>query len=121
MRNIFTRVLLLFVVSSFLMASSCDAESPDKSADAKQAEQTKQALSNASAEIGMPAIVNYTELKNFKWILELRDQANLITYTYMHDEMHGAVGQFVGKSIGYGIPAATQFTNPERIVVNSSQ
>jgi hypothetical protein len=65
--------------------------------------------------------VNFTELKQFKQILELRDQANLITHTYLSNEMTGEIGQYLGKSIGFGIPAATQFTNPERIVEQFGQ
>jgi hypothetical protein len=107
------KFLMVFVVASFLMASSCQ---PQATADSKQAAQTMQALNNAAAEIGMPAIHRYTELKQFKQILELRDQANLITHTYLMNEMTGEIGQYLGKSIGYGIPAATQFTNPVRTV-----
>lgn len=113
MRKMFVKLVMLFVVSSVLMASSCDMQN-EPSADKKQAAQTRQALNNAASEVGMPAIVNFNELKLFKWILELRDNTNLVTYTYLHNEMDGSVGQYLGQSIGFGIPAATQFTNPER-------
>jgi len=98
------------------MASGCNDDKVSNSTDQKQAKQTEQALSEAQRQVGFPAIINYQELKNFKLILEARDQENLITYTYLVNEMNGKIGQFLGKSYGYGIPAATQFTNPNKIV-----
>lgn len=83
------------------------------SADEVQAKKTEESLKEANNQIGMPAIVNFQERKLFKQILELRDQEQLITYCYLMNEMNGTVGQFLGKGVGYGIPAATQFTNPE--------
>ena len=71
---------------------------------------------DCSSQIGMPAIVNFQERKLFKQIIELRDSEDLITYCYFFNEIEGKVGQFLGKGIGYGIPAATQFTNPNKIV-----
>ena len=118
-KSIFSKLLMLFVLSGFLMAATCTDSEP--SADKKQAQQTKQQLAEATAQVGMPAIVNWTELKQFKQILELRDQANLITHTYLMNEMTGEIGQYLGKSIGFGIPAATQFTNPTRRDWTSSQ
>ena len=67
----------------------------------------------------MPAIVNFQERKLMKMILELRDQENLVTYCYLVSEMTGEIGQFLGKGIGFGIPAATQFTNPEKVYQGS--
>ena len=62
----------------------------------------------------MPAIKNFRERKLYKDILELRDQEGLTTYTYLYNEMQGKL-VFLGESIGYGIPYATQFTNPQKI------
>jgi hypothetical protein len=117
MRNSFFKVFTLLSLLIILSSSSCDLEPPKETSDSKQSAQTEQALSNATSEIGMPAIINYTELKNFKWILELRDQSNLITHTYLMNEMTGELGAYLGKSIGFGIPAATQFTNPEKLKI----
>jgi hypothetical protein len=50
----------------------------------------------------------------------LRDQTGLVTYTYLWNEMQGKK-VFLCNSIGYGIPYATQFTNPEKIVERLSQ
>lgn len=92
--------------------SSCKGRS--QTADEVQKRQTEQSLREANKQIGMPSIVNFQERKLFKQILELRDKENLITYCYLANEMKGTVGQFLGKGIGYGIPASTQFTNPSK-------
>lgn len=44
----------------------------------------------------------------------MRDQANLVTYTYIVAENTGKL-IFLGKTIGYGIPYATQYTNPSKV------
>jgi len=95
---------------------SCDDMRKRKTptADKVQQQQTEESLNEANRQIGMPAIVNFQERKLFKQILELRDQEKLITYCYLMNEINGTIGQFLGKGIGYGIPAATQFTNPTK-------
>jgi hypothetical protein len=118
MKNL--KMKLLMIVCGFLLinATSCDTT---PSADKIQAEQTEQSLSEANKQIGMPAIVNFQERKLVKMIFELRDQEDLITYCYLVNELKGEIGQFLGKGIGFGIPAATQFTNPEKIARSFSQ
>jgi len=118
-KNVFMKLVMLFMLANVLMASSCLTET--QTADKQQAAKSRAVLNEAAAEVGFPAIQNFTELKQFKQILELRDQANLVTYTYMENAMDGSIGQFLGKSIGFGIPAATQFTNPQRRDWSSSQ
>lgn len=112
------RLFYFLAIIILLSSGSCETK---PSADKIQAEQTEQQLLEANKQIGMPSIVNYQERKLFKQILELRDSENLITYTYLANELKGSVGQFLGKSIGYGIPAATQFTNPEKRDWSASQ
>lgn len=60
----------------------------------------------------MPNIKNFRERKLLKEIIELRDQDGLVTYTYIVADQTGKL-VFLCNSFGYGIPAATQFTNPE--------
>lgn len=67
-----------------------------------------------NAQVGMPAILNFREKRELKDILELRDQANLVTYTYTEAAMTGKL-VYQGESIGYGIPASTQYTNPQKL------
>ena len=109
------KLLMLLCLSMILMSASCETQ---PSADEIQKVQTEQSLGEANKQIGMPAIVNFQEKKLFKQIIELRDTENLITYCYLMNEMNGTVGQFLGKGIGYGIPAATQYTNPQYIAEN---
>jgi hypothetical protein len=59
----------------------------------------------------MPDIVNFTERRLARDILELRDQESLSTYTYFVN-LEGKL-IFLGESIGYGLPYSVQFTNPE--------
>ena len=100
----------------FLMADSCTPSSDDIQREAQE-----KSLKEATAQIPMPAIVNFRERKLLKYILELRDQEGLVTYTYLENLTpgvvpgHTALGgklTFVGESIGYGIPYATEYTNP---------
>jgi hypothetical protein len=63
-------------------------------------------------------VKNFRERKLLKEIIELRDQEDLVTYTYIVAEQTGKL-IFLGESIGYGVPAATQFTNPQKIVRSS--
>jgi hypothetical protein len=68
----------------------------------------------------MPAIKNFQERKMMKMILELRDQENLVCYAYIVPEMSGKP-VFLGKCIGYGLPYATQYTNPMKTYSRYSQ
>lgn len=80
-------------------------------ADKRQAVETEKRLLEASKNVGMPDIVNFTELRLARDILELRDQESLSTYTYLVS-LEGKL-VFLGESIGYGLPYSVQFTNPE--------
>lgn len=110
-------ILLLICVTLLMSSTNCESK---PTADQVQTRKTEQSLSEANKQIGMPAIQNFQERKLFKQILELRDSEDLITYCYLMNQMTGKVGEFIGKGIGYGIPAATQFTNPEKIGRHSS-
>lgn len=85
-----------------------------KNSDEVQRAQLETMLKEATSQVGMPAIQNFRERKILKDILELRDQDGLVTYTYVFNELNGHL-VFLGESIGYGIPCATQFTNPEKL------
>jgi hypothetical protein len=78
-------------------------------------EQQEILLKEAAAQTGMPAIANFRERKLLKDIIELRDQNGLVTYTYVWNEFNGKM-VFFCDSIGYGIPYATQYTSPEKMV-----
>lgn len=116
MKRLFTAVpalLLLFLVCS---AETCD----DTSSDGIQSAQQETLLQQGTQQVGMPSIANFTERRLLKDILELRDQASLTTYTYVWPEL-SKEPIFLCNSIGYGIPYATQFTNPQKIVSRGTQ
>jgi hypothetical protein len=103
------RILAIVAIALFLCA--CDGRPPtsDQIANEKQEQLSRQAVQ----EVGMPAIVNFQEKRVLKQILELRD-TKLSTVTYTQDlqaHLHKLCD-----SIGYGIPYATQYTNPQRVV-----
>lgn len=101
---------ILFVMAVVGMLTAC-GQRPDPSSqqleERKQEEMQKQGI-NA---VGMPAIVNYSEKRMMKDILELRDKMQP-TITYLV----GTNNQLtkVCDSVGYGLPYATQFTNPQK-------
>jgi hypothetical protein len=59
----------------------------------------------------MPAIHNFAEKRMMKDILEMRDQ-NTVTYTYLVG-MNNQLTKFCD-SVGFGLPYATQYTNPQK-------
>jgi hypothetical protein len=108
----------------FLMADSCAPTSDDI-----QRRQQETHLKEGTAQTGLPAIVNFRERKLLKYIYELRDQDGLVTYTYLENLTpgvvpgHTALGgklTYVGESIGYGIPYATQYTNPQKPITEAT-
>lgn len=109
MRNFF---LLLVVVLLSMSLPACMVH--QDSSDDIQKKQSELLLKEASAQTGMPAIKNFRERKIMKDILELRDQDGLITYTYVWNEFNGKK-VFFCESVGYAIPYATQYTNPQKI------
>lgn len=85
-------------------------ESPNSS-DQIQRQQQEQLSKQAVRSVGMPAIVNFQEKRMLKMILELRDtEIKTITYT---QDMEGVLHKLCD-SIGYGVPYATQYTNPQK-------
>lgn len=104
-------ILAVSIVTTIVGCGSAPA-SPQAS-DVVQRRQNEKLLQEATAQTGMPAITNFRERKMLKEIIELRDQTGLATYTYVVNEMQGKL-MFLGESIGYGIPAATQYTNPQK-------
>lgn len=104
------RFLTLGMVCVVGVLTGCDNQ---PTADAIQQKEQERILQEGTAQVGMPAIKNFRERKILKDILELRDQDSLVTYTYLISEVDGKLIYF-GETIGYGIPYATEFTNPEK-------
>lgn len=97
-----------------LALAACGPPSSDEIQNKKQEELTKQSVQS----VGIPAINNFQEKRILKDILELRDNPKFNTYTYSED-MNGRL-HLRCNSIGYGIPYATQYTNPQKIEYSSS-
>jgi hypothetical protein len=109
------KAIILMLGILVLFMASCDVE-VKPSSDSELQKKTEAVLQEANREVGIPAIVNFQEKKNLKWIYELCDQEDLICYAYLFNEMQGTVGQYLGECIGYGIPYSTQFSNPEKLI-----
>jgi hypothetical protein len=118
----------LLIVAILALTGCNDEKKP--TADDVQTRQQETLLQEGNAQIGMPAIKNFRERKMLKDILELRDQADFVTYTYLENEyphiVHGKTAlagklTFFGQSIGYAIPYATQFTAPQKPDLHSGE
>jgi len=116
-------ILILSVICSFLLVAGC--ETYQASSDQKQSEQQERILQEGTSQVGMPAIKNFRERKIVKQLLEMRDQSNLVTYSYVENTIPTVVrgytalgGKFtyLGVTIGYGTTYATQFTSPQKVV-----
>lgn len=105
--------LTLLVVTIFVLLTltACGPMPDTRTSDQKQRDQQEQILQEGTAQTGMPNIKNFRERKLLKDILEMRDQNGLVTYTYLFSEQTAKVC-FLGNTVGYGIPYATQYTNP---------
>lgn len=106
----------VFLLVGLLLTVSCQMEVSKKqaSSDEVQKRQTEKMLVEANKQVGMPTIINFTEKKQAKRILELRDKENLIMHAYLFSEMTGKL-IYLGKCIGYGLPYSTQFSNPNKL------
>ena len=103
-----TRILTLLVVALGLVLGGCFT--PD--ADDRQAMASERVQKQGVAEVGLPSITNFREMKMAKDIYERRDKA-ITTYTYVLNEVTGKF-TFLGDSVGYGLPYAASFTSPEK-------
>lgn len=110
-------VALLCIMSFFIFQSdSCDTPSADRQEQIRQEQSQKQAI----AQTGEPSIINFTERKRVRENYEKRDDPNLICYAYLYSEQTGRY-TFFGKCLGYGIPYAVQYSNPEKWVDGTAQ
>lgn len=116
MRNFRIFIVLFVIIATFLSACA-----PPQTAEDKKREQQNEILQEGAAKVGMPGIINFREAKALRMIQELCDH-EIITYTYMENMIptfvHGrtALGGklvYLGETIGYPIPYATQLTAPE--------
>lgn len=97
---------LMMILPLVLSLAGCDETTTQKEASLQN-----QILTQSNNSVGMPAIINFQEKRMMKQIIELRD-TTISTVTYIVD-MNGKLHK-VCDSVGYGLPYATQFTNPQR-------
>lgn len=92
-----------------VLLTGCDERSE---MDKRETEAQEKITAEAGRQTGMPNIVNFQEKKLVKRLYELRDRADLVTYTYIVD-LNGHL-HFLTRSVGFGIPYAAQFSNPQK-------
>jgi hypothetical protein len=102
---------LLLVVPLVALLTAC-LETPPTSGQIERKKQEELSLQGVQ-QVGMPAIVNFAEKRMMKDILELRDK-NVATTTYLVGMNNNLTK--ICDSIGYGLPYATQYTNPQKPV-----
>lgn len=107
-KKIATLILSVVCVTGVLFTGCEDMQSTDD----KQAQQTEVLQKQAAQKLGMPNITNFYEKKTLKRIMEDCDNSNLITYAYIYNTMTGKF-EYLGQTIGYGIPYGTEYTNPQ--------
>lgn len=107
---------IIILLSAILFFTSCDYA---PNSDDQLASKTEQSMNEANAELGMPAITNYQEKKLLKSIYELRDNDKLINYAYLFSQQTGKL-IFIGKCLGYGLPYATQYSNPQKYIAGKT-
>jgi hypothetical protein len=106
---------ILLLSSTSAKAGFFDSTMPAvNKADVEQAQKTKQLNEEANRQLGMPAIINFQEKRMMKQLYELRD-TEISTQTYIVNSMKGCL-VYLGQSVGYGLPYATQYSNPQRIM-----
>jgi hypothetical protein len=104
----------LIALAAALTLAACD-EPRLKTSDQKMNAAQEQLANEAVMAVGMPAIVNWQEKRMAKSILEARDKT-IATTTYIVAENSGQLLKLCD-SVGYGLPYATQFTNPMKLAI----
>lgn len=109
-------IIAIFTTLCLTSAAISMSSAPPKAQTADQiaAQQTALLSREAAQQTGMPAIANFTEKKALKWLYELRDEPNYSTETFIVT-MNGDFVK-VCDSVGYGINASIQYSNPERVL-----
>ena len=100
---------LLYALPVVIALAACDRVPNSTQIESRaQEQQSMQAVQS----VGMPGIDKFAEKRMAKTILELRDKM-IPTFTYTQD-MNGHF-HYLCNSVGYGLPYATQYTNPQHV------
>jgi hypothetical protein len=132
MKNVISLVGLILVSSCLFGCDSGTATSDDQ-----QAQQQEQLNKQATAQTGMPSVTNFTMRKDLKQIIEACDQEGYVTYLYVDNAFphvssvgtgpRGEIGRtcaegkftYLGTGMGFGVPYASEYTNPSKISCNN--
>jgi len=106
------KILLIAAVATVL--SACNLQ--ESSTQIERRKQEELSLQSVQS-VGMPAITNFAEKRMMKDILELRDK-NVATTTYLVG-MNNQLTKLCD-SVGYGLPYATQYTNPQHLTYDNA-
>lgn len=104
-------VWIIVIVIVVIVIGILFIDDSNKDINKQETKYQEELMQQANDEIGMPEITEFFEKKMLKEIFEMRDDSNLINYLYTYS-MEGKY-IYVGKSVGFGIPLTTQYTNPE--------
>src|SRR3989344_5038884 len=111
----------ILAIAAVLLSAGLTACAPEPTSSDIQRERQEKVVAEGVAQVGVPAIRHFRELKLLKLIYELRDQEGLATYTYVEnlvptvikgETAKGGKFTFLCDSIGYTIPYATQYSAP---------
>lgn len=114
MKKILFAVMALSLTATVASAGLFGTPKPPSS-DVATAKQMERLLKEGERQTGLPAITNFTEKRAVKYLYELRDRPEYQTYTYLFVPMTGKLVKLCD-SIGYGINASIQYSNPEKPV-----
>jgi hypothetical protein len=111
--NNYIRKITAFLISTAVAASlvACDAQPAQPTANQVEHAQQMAQQAEGQASVGPVSILNWTQKRQFKAILEAFDQPNLVTYSYLFSNYTGKVVPLC-RSQGYGFNEATEYTNP---------
>jgi len=105
-------VAALLGIATALFAPSTDARAwgAAENSDVKMMRQLDTLVAQSNKVVGMPSIVNFFEKQMVRQLYEMRDDPTYRTYSYVMNMQ----GEFIKicDSIGYGINASIQFSNP---------
>lgn len=101
---------ILLLIGAVSLLSACSPGPDTRSSWQIERDTQERTLKQMAQSVGMPAITNFAEKRMMKDVLELRDKMQP-TYTYLV----GANNQLTKlcDSVGYGLPYATQYTDPK--------
>jgi hypothetical protein len=103
--------IAMMALPMVMAASIANAGWFDPNSDDAMRKQQEQLMLQAWNAVGMPGITDFAERRQLKQIYELRDKS-VATYTYLVG-LDGKIGDKICNSVGFGIPYATQYTNPQ--------